>query len=131
MALAFRLGFAGAFCLALFSATAATWYEAHRSDGNTTQIWGVPLGLGVRIFSPVGQTGWRVAKPFSIEAIASDFHPTDDIIAVNGQAISHLDSISQFIDAREGRRTVLTLRGTDGVLYRRTLTWHAATNAKL
>lgn len=119
-----RLVFAAAFSFALFSATAATWYEAHRS--NTSQIWGVPLGLGARIFSPVGQAGWRVVKPFSIEAIASGFHPGDDIVAVNGHTITHLDTITRFIDAHEGHRTVLTLRGTDGKLYRRTLTWHAA-----
>ena len=121
-----RVVFAMAFGFALFSATAVTWYEAHRSDGNTSQIWGVPLGLGARIFSPVGQAGWRIVKPFSIEAIASGFLPGEDIVSVNGHAITHLDSIARFIDAREGHMTVLTLRRTDGVVYRRALTWRAA-----
>src|SRR5258708_8449261 len=66
----FRLAFALVFALAVFSAAAATWFEARETEMTTAEFWsGAVYGLGVRIFPPVAAKGWPVPEPHSSEAV--------------------------------------------------------------
>jgi hypothetical protein len=121
----FRALFAAAFALALFSSAAATWYEAHHG-GMTTTIANM-LGLGLRVFSPLGELGWRINKPLSREAISQDIRSGDEIVALNGHAITNRTTyaaIAQWLDARDGRAVKLALSRTGGTRFERTLVWH-------
>src|SRR5262249_42522872 len=91
---AFRVVFAAAFVFALFAAGAATWYDS-RPDSGKLAAWGSPLGLGVRISTPVGSAGWRVMRPFSAEALAARFHTGDEIVAINGHPGTHFDLVAR------------------------------------
>jgi hypothetical protein len=126
----FRLAFALVFALAVFSAAGATWFEARETEMTTAEVWsGSVYGLGMRIFPPVAAKGWRVMRPYSAEAVASGMRSGDDIVGLNGRPITRATGVGRFpqlIDAREGRRAVFTLRGANGAVRDRVVTWHAA-----
>jgi hypothetical protein len=121
----FRGLFAAAFALAVFSSAAATWYETHHG-GNTTTIANA-LGLGLRIFPPLNELGWRINRPLSREAITADIRTGDEIVALNGHAVTNRTtyaSLAQWLDAREGKVTRLGFSRAGGASFERTLVWH-------
>ena len=126
----FRLAFGAVFALALASAVGNTWYDAGKPRLGSAELWsGAQYGLGLRIFPPIPGRGWRVVRAFSAEASAAGLGPNEDIVGLNGQAItraSGYERFSQLIDAREGRRAVFTVRARDGALHSRAVTWRAA-----
>ena len=126
----YRLAFGAVLALALFSAAGNTWYDAGKPRLGSAELWsGAQYGLGVRIFPPIPGRGWRVVKAFSPEAAAAGLRPSEDIVQLNGQAVtraSGYERFSKLVDAREGRRATFTTRGPDGALHNRVVTWRAA-----
>ena len=122
----FRGLFSAAFALALFSSVAATWYEA--GHGGTTASLANTLGLGMRVFPPVGSLSWRVIRPISHEAIAVDIRAGDEIVSLNGHPVTKLTSYASFpqwLDSRDGRIARLGFRRADGKTFERALVWRA------
>jgi hypothetical protein len=122
----FRVFFAAAFALALFSSVAATWYEGEHRDTSTNVS--SALGLGVRVFPPLGSLSWRVVLPISREAIVADIRIGDEIATLNGHPVTKLTPYASFplwLDSRDGRIARLGFRRARGKTFERALVWRA------